>query len=143
MNKPQSQSAQNSGQNPTLQNNAVPELGPDATPLEKKIVSHIKQCDKLKAEYQQAQGSCDISANIQAQTAQTNPKTIDDLRQAFANLAFSFDLVNADLADNKAIGVALVCLESDCEKLAAIAEAMRLQAKAERERNNAIVGGAA
>lgn len=78
-----------------------------------------------------------MSANTQAQTEQTNPKNIDDLRQAFANLAFSFDMVNADLADNKAIGVALDCLESRCEKLALIAEAMRLQARAERERNSA------
>ena len=78
-----------------------------------------------------------MSANTQAQAEQTNPKTIEDLRQAFANLAFSFDLVNADLADGKTIGVALDCLESDCEKLALIAEAMRLQAKAEREKNSA------
>lgn len=78
-----------------------------------------------------------MSANTQAQTEQTNPKTIGDLRQAFANLAFSFDMVNADLAENKAIGVALDCLESRCEKLALIAEAMRLQARAERERNSA------
>jgi hypothetical protein len=67
----------------------------------------------------------------------TQPKIIDDLRQAFAHLAFSFDMINDDLADNKAIGVALDCLESHCEKLALIAEAMRLQARAERERNSA------
>ncbi len=78
-----------------------------------------------------------MSANTQAQTEQTTPKTIDDLRQAFDSLAFSFDMVNADLTDNKAIGVALDCLESRCEKLALIAEAMRLQAKAEREKNSA------
>lgn len=78
-----------------------------------------------------------MSANTQAQTEQTPAKTIKDLHQAFTHLAFSFDMVNADLADNKAIGMALDCLESDCEKLALIAEAMRLQAKAERERTNA------
>ena len=57
MNKPQNKSVQ-TGQNPTqtFQNNAVPKLGPDATPLEKKIVGTIKQCDKLIADYRKAQG---------------------------------------------------------------------------------------
>ncbi len=77
--------------------------------------------------------------NAQSNMAEIKPnptKTISDLHQAFANLAFSYDMVNADLADSKAIGVALDCLESDCEKLAMIAQAIRLQAKAERERNS-------
>jgi hypothetical protein len=78
-----------------------------------------------------------MSSVTQSQTEQVPAKTIDDLRQAFANLAFSYDMVNADLADGKALGMALDCLESRCEKLSLIAEAMRLQAKAERERNSA------
>lgn len=80
--------------------------------------------------------------NAQSNMAEIKPnptKTISDLHQAFANLALSYDMVNADLADNKAIGVALDCLESDCEKLAMIAQALRLQAKAERERNSTAV----
>ena len=56
MNTSQDQSVPNSGQNQTLQNNAVPELSPDATPLEQEIISLIKQCDELIADYSQAQG---------------------------------------------------------------------------------------
>lgn len=73
----------------------------------------------------------------QAANGKAPAKTIDDLRQAFVELAFSYNMVNTDLANNKAIGMALDCLEGDCEKLAAIAEALRLQAKAERERTSA------
>lgn len=107
------------------------------TALERSLISNINACDKLSAAYQQAQVSCETSVNTQSQPEQDQAKTIDGLRQAFANLAFSFDMVNADLANGKALGMALDCLESDCEKLSAIAQSMRLQAKAEREKNSA------
>jgi hypothetical protein len=57
MNTSQDKSAQNSGQIPTetLQNDAVPELSPDATPLEQEIIGLIKQCDEPIADYSQAQ----------------------------------------------------------------------------------------
>ncbi|MGZ4954294.1 MAG: hypothetical protein ACXV8Q_04205 [Methylobacter sp.] len=55
---------------------------------------------------------------------QTTTKTINDLHQAFAELAFSYGMVNR-CTD----GASLVCLEGDCEKLVMISQAMRLQAK--------------
>ena len=65
------------------------------------------------------------SQNKSAQNSeQTQPKTINDLYQAFANLAFSYGMVS-----RKTDGMSLDCLEDDCEKLAMIAQAMRLQAK--------------
>lgn len=65
--------------------------------------------------------------NAQSNTAQIeqNPtKTINDLHQAFAELAFSYGMVNR-CTD----GASLVCLEGDCEKLVMISQEMRLQAK--------------
>lgn len=65
------------------------------------------------------------SQNKSAQNSeQPNPKTINDLHQAFAELAFSYGMVTKD-----PVGSSLVCLEMDCEKLVMIAQAMRLQAK--------------
>lgn len=64
------------------------------------------------------------SSIAHAQAEQVQPKTINNLHQAFAELAFSYGMVN-----RKADGAALVCLEGDCEKLIMVSQAMRLQAK--------------
>jgi hypothetical protein len=138
----QNKSVQNSGQatppqTTNIKTVVIPVPRPGMTALERSLISNINACDKLSAVYQQAQVSCETSVNTQSQTEQYQAKTIDDLRQAFANLACSFDMVNADLANGKALGMALDCLESDCEKLALIAQAMHLQAKAECEKNSA------
>jgi hypothetical protein len=61
--------------------------------------------------------------------ANNQTKTIHDLHQAFATLAFSYGIVNHDSRNNLPIGTALVCLEGDCEKLVMIAQAIRLQSK--------------
>ena len=71
------------------------------------------------------------SQDNSAQNSEQNnhPKTINDLHQAFAQLAFSYGMVNHDDRNNSPIGTSLVSLEMDCEKLLLIAKAMRLQAK--------------
>ncbi|MGZ4980389.1 MAG: hypothetical protein ACXWE4_03795 [Methylobacter sp.] len=65
------------------------------------------------------------SQNNSAQNSEQNqPLTINDLHQAFAELAFSYGM-----ASRKDDGAALICLEGDCEKLVIISQALRLQAK--------------
>lgn len=124
MNISQDNSAQNSEQTQTLQNNAVPELSPDATPLEKKIVSHIKQCDKLIADYQQAQISSEMSTNTQTQTEQTTPN-LNDLTLAFAKCCFDYGaIVEAGTLD-RGIANRLNWLISDAEKLLIAASNLR------------------
>ena len=128
MNKQQDKSAHNSGQNQTLQNNAVPELSPDATPLEKKIVRQIKQCDKLIADYQKAQGLFEISTNSPAQTEPAPTRTIDDLRQAFAELCYSYGMLGRNISVERN-NEALEEIITDCEALTDVSLALRLQAQ--------------
>lgn len=66
-----------------------------------------------------------MNAQSKAAQAEQNPiKTINDLHQAFANLAFSYGIVNRVITDKGLAG-----LEWDCEKLIMISQEMRLQAK--------------
>jgi hypothetical protein len=58
--------------------------------------------------------------NSAQNSEQLTPKTIHDLHQAFANIAFSYGMTGRDLSFSS-----LMLLERDCRKLFVLARSMR------------------